>query len=172
MNNTSAITSHPHTQINALLAVLLITLPLSAHSYERGALAPKDPPLMPTIVVYSGTSEASEPSTASTPTPIESSAPAPIEITPPAPQHPAPSVPIHTSIPTPASAAASTAAIADVASPASRASARHHFIQLVALTATLLIVGALIWWLRRPYTPPHARRKANNSLDIDLDLDT
>jgi len=171
-----------------LSTLLLLTVPLSAHSYERGALAPKDPPLMPTVIVYSGETASPEPSSSEPAAPTANSiSPEPtisaVPATPassPAPQtlpdRPA-AIPTMTA-PTTRSSQGSTAkpeqaseSISAVATPASRSEARRHFIQLILLLTVLGISASLIWWYRRPYTPPHVRQKSDKAKNYDIDLD-
>ncbi len=169
-----------------LTLVLAIAAPLSAHSYERGALAPKDAPLMPTVIVYSGGETASAPITETTVTATAPAAPAPIDSSnhaappPVAPTPaPAPSAPQSTSVQntapvtSPAQTSTPAPAASAVATPSSRQQARHHMIQILLLIILIASVAYLIWWFNRPYIPPHARRHADPSQhdDIDLDLD-
>ncbi len=172
-----------------LLSALLLIVPLTAHSYERGAFAPKDPPPMPTIIVYSGNTESSEPSSDASSV-ANAAAPAsnnstPVPVAPPVTetaQAPQPqSQPLTQPIEHPAitstppvthgiSMPKVQATYADT-TPAGRTSARHHITQLIVLVIALLLIGILIWWVRRPYTPPHIRSKSKGLDDIDLDLD-
>jgi hypothetical protein len=143
--------------------LLLLTLPLASHGYERGAFVPKDPPLMPTIVVYSGDKDSSDYShppaseTATIGSSDANAAPAPVS----APAADATPAPAPVAQPAPAPVAAVSPLPSHLkAAPSAADEASHLLRRLIFLVLGVSIGIVLFLWLRRPYTPPHDRQSA------------
>ncbi len=148
----------PKQLLTALWLTIPLALPMTAQCYERGAFVPKDPPLMPTVITYSGQDYSSKnPEPAPAEPVAEPAAPEPVAEPAPAPAAAAPA-------PAPVAAAPVTAVSpfpTGAKSEGSNASqALSSTLKLIILLICGALAGGLIWWMRRPYTPPHERQTA------------